>query len=80
MIIDTKSIMSVTEVNQNFSRATKIAENNGSVIIFKKNKPCYMLIDLKSNPQIELTDDEKIDIIAKRILVKYRKAFEELAK
>ena len=27
-----------------------------------------------------LTDDEKIDIVAKRVMDKYRKAFEELAK
>ena len=30
--------------------------------------------------QLELTDDEKIDIVAARVLKKYRKAFEELAK
>ena len=29
---------------------------------------------------MELTDDEKIDIAAKRVLVRYHKAFEELAK
>ena len=28
----------------------------------------------------ELTDDEKIDFFAKKILSKYRRAFEELAK
>ena len=28
----------------------------------------------------DLTDDEKIDIVAKRVMDKYRKAFEELAK
>lgn len=80
MTINTKQIMSVTEVNQNFSKATKIVEKNGSVVIFKNNKPCYMLLDLKNNPVIELTDDEKIEVVAKRVLEKYRKAFEELAK
>lgn len=80
MIIDTKQIMSVTEANQNFSKATRIAEKNGSVVIFKNNKPSFLLIDLQNNPVLELTDEEKIDIVAKRVLVKYRKAFEELAK
>lgn len=28
----------------------------------------------------ELSDDEKIDIVAKEVLEKYKKAFEELAK
>ncbi len=31
-------------------------------------------------PIIEMTDNEKIDCVAARILKKYRKAFEELAK
>ncbi|MCD8041009.1 MAG: type II toxin-antitoxin system Phd/YefM family antitoxin [Clostridia bacterium] len=80
MIINTEQILSVTEVNQNFSKATKIADSKGSVVIFKNNKPCYVLVDIKNNSVIELTDDEKIDIVAKRILEKYLPAFKELAK
>lgn len=80
MTINTEQILSVTEINQNFTRATKIAEKKGSVVIFKNNKPRYMLVDIQNNPVLELTDDEKIDIVAKRILEKYRPAFEELAK
>ena len=29
---------------------------------------------------MELTEDEKIDVAARRVLVRYHKAFEELAK
>ena len=36
--------------------------------------------DLEQEPEIEMTDDEKIDFVAARILKKYHKAFEELAK
>ena len=80
MTINTNSIISVSEANQNFSRATRIAEKNGQVVIFKNNKPKYILLDIESNPIIEMTDDEKIDFVAARILKKYKKAFEELAK
>ena len=80
MTINTNSIISVSEANQNFSKATRIAEKNGQVVIFKNNKPKYILLDRESNPPIEMTDDEKIDFVAARILKKYRKAFEELAK
>ena len=80
MTINTNSIISVSEANQNFSKATRIAEKNGQVVIFKNNKPKYILLDIESNPPIEMTDDEKIDFIAARILKKYRPAFEELAK
>ncbi len=80
MTIDTNQVISITEANQNFSRAARIADREGSVVIFKNNRPRYMLVNLKDNPALDLSDDEKIDVVAKRILEKHRKAFEELAK
>ena len=80
MTIDTSTIVSVTEANQNFSRVTRIAEKNGQAVIFKKNRPKYLLIDLDTSPVIDLTDDERIDIAAARVLAKYKPAFAELAK
>ena len=80
MQIDTNTIVSVTEANQNFSRVARIAEKNGQAVIFKNNRPKYMVIDLESSPMLELTDDEKIDIVAARILKRFKPAFEELAK
>ena len=80
MQIDTNTIVSVTEANQNFSCVTKIAEKNGQAIIFKNNRPKYMVIDLDASPLLELTDEEKIDIVAARILKRFKPAFEELAK
>ena len=80
MQIDTNTIVSITEANQNFSRVTRIAEKNGQAIIFKNNRPKYMVVDLENSPVLELTDDEKIDIVAARILKRFKPAFEELAK
>ncbi len=80
MLINTSQVLSITEANQNFSRAARIADREGSVVIFKNNKPHYMLVNLHDNPALELSDDEKIDVVAKRVLEKHRKAFEELAK
>ena len=80
MNIDTNTIVSVTEANQNFSRVTRIAEKKGQAVIFKNNRPKYMLIDIENSPMIEMTEDEKIDFVAARILKKYKAAFLELAK
>ena len=80
MKIDTNTIVSVTEANQNFSRVARITEKYGQTIIFKNNKPKYMMIDLENSPIIDMTDDEKIDFVAARILKKYKPAFLELAK
>ncbi|MGN0963518.1 MAG: type II toxin-antitoxin system Phd/YefM family antitoxin [Clostridia bacterium] len=80
MQINTNTIVSVTEANQNFSKVTRIAEKNGQAVIFKNNRPRYMLIDLEKSDSIDITDDEKIDMIAARILKEHKAAFEELAK
>ena len=80
MTIDTKTIISVTEANQNFSRVTRIVDMHGQAVIFKNNRPKYLLVDMENTPWFDMTDDEKIDIVAARILKKYKPAFEELAK
>ncbi len=80
MMIDSRKIITVTEANQNFSKATRIADMHGDVLVFKNNKPKYKLQNLELEPDLELTDDEKIDIVARRILNRFKPAFLELAK
>lgn len=80
MNINTETITTMTEANQNFSKVAKVAENNGQAVIFKNNKPKFLLIDVDSNSYFEITDDEKIDVAAKRIMNRFKPAFEELAK
>lgn len=80
MNINTDTITTMTEANQNFSKVAKVAENNGQAVIFKNNKPKFLLIDIESNSFFDITDDEKIDVAAKRIMNRFKPAFEELAK
>lgn len=78
--IDTNKIVSISEANQNFSKVARMVDRSGEIYIFKNNKPKYKLIDLENDTDIEMSNDEKIDFVARRILEKYRSAFEELAK
>lgn len=81
MNINTDQIVSISEANQNFSKVARMAESMGEIIIFKNNKPKYKLIDLEYELEASgLSEDELIDAAAERILKKYKKAFEELAK
>ncbi|MGM9565955.1 type II toxin-antitoxin system Phd/YefM family antitoxin [Evtepia sp.] len=80
MMIDTTQIITVTEANQNFSRATRIADEKGAALVFKNNRPKYKLTNLEVEPDLELTDDEKIDVVARRIMNRFKPAFLELAK
>ena len=68
MKIDTDSIVSVSEANQNFSRVTRIADARGEAVIFKNNRPKYLLIDLEGPPLAGLEEKEKLRRVAERIL------------
>ena len=80
MNINTETITTMMEANQNFSKVAKLSENNGQAVIFKNNKPKFLLIDVDSNSYFDISDDEKIDVAAKRIMNRIKPAFEELAK
>lgn len=62
------------------SKGAKVAERNGQAVIFKNNKPKFLLIDVELNSDFDITDDEKIDVTARRIKNSFKPAFEELAK
>lgn len=80
MKLDTNEIISISAANQNFSNVIKIADKRGRAVIFKNNKPRYILMNIEESPIIEMSDDEKIDFVAARILKEHKDAFLELAK
>ena len=80
MMINTTAIVSATEANQNFSRVAKLAEQKGRVYVFRNNRPKLLVIDLDTEPQVEISEDEKFRLVTQRILNEHRAAFEELAK
>ena len=72
---------SITEANRNFSKVVKKCKELGEVIILKNNKMVFSVKSLDFNfEETEITDEEKFEIASKRVLKKYHKAFEELAK
>ena len=81
MLINTNSMFSITQANQNFSAVARAVDAKGEAVILKNNRPKYLIIDMeKSDLILDLSEDEKINIVAKRILEKYYPAFKELAK
>lgn len=78
MKILTKNLVSITEANQNFSKVARLAEENGDVLILKNNKPEFLLSKFDGNKM--LSDNDVLELVARRILDKHKKAFKELAK
>ena len=80
MLINSQNIVPISRASRNFSEVAHLAEKTGEVFLFKNNRPKFRLVDVEAHPEIEMTDDERIEFVARRILRRYRSDFEELAK
>ncbi len=80
MLVDTKDIVTMTEANQNFSTVARSADRNGRAVVFKNNKPRYLVVSLADGNFLDLSDDERIEVVARRIMRRHGGAFRELAK
>ena len=80
MLVNTQKIVSISEANQNFSKIAKLVDVDKSVVIMKNNKPKYILLDFDEFSKEAISEDEKLDTIANRILFENLEAFKALAK
>lgn len=79
MLINTKAMISITEANQHFSSATKLADQNGRIVIMKNNKPAYVLSSFQDD-SLQFASDESVRNTAKELLKEYREDFLKMAK
>ena len=80
MNLDARMMVPIFEANEDFSRVIYLAESYGRVVILEDNNPKYLMIDLEQETLIyDLTDEEKLEIVTKRIMKQYKPAFEKLA-
>ena len=80
MIIDTNTMISITEANQNFSKVTKLVDEKGTAVILKNNIPRYLVIEFSKADESAIASDEDVLTISKRLLKKNKEAYEVLAK
>ena len=80
MNIDTNTIVSMTEANQNFSMVTRIVDQYGTAVIFKNNKPRYEVKVFDDAESDEIAADEDVLDVSKKLLKRNAAIYEELAK
>jgi antitoxin Phd len=82
MIISTQRILSVTTANQNFTKVTQTAKKFGDTIIFKHNKPAYVLFDIEIMGEAFVKEYEKLKMkyLSEKLLNEYEEAYKDLAK
>ena len=80
MTVDTNTMVSITEANQNFSKVARLVDELGSVVILKNNAPRYLVIDFSKADDSAIAKDEDVLEISKRLIAQNKEAYEVLAK
>lgn len=80
MNINTKSLVSITEANQNFSKVARLVDENGSAVILKNNVPRYLIIEFSKAENEQLAENEDVMEISKRLFDKNKEAYGVLSK
>jgi len=80
MQVNTNTLVSITEANQNFSKVARLVDENGMAVILKNNVPRYLVIEFSQAEAEQTMPDEDIMSISKRLIAKNMTAYKELAK
>ena len=80
MTIDTNTIVSISEANQNFSKVARLVDERGSAVILKNNVPRYLVIDFSKADEDIIAADEDVLSISKKLMAQNKEAYEVLAK
>ena len=80
MTIDTNTMVSITEANQNFSNVTRVVDEHGTAVILKNNVPRYLVIDFSKAEAQKIADIEDVTAISERLIKQNMEAYKELAK
>ena len=80
MNINTNSLVSLTEANQNFSRVARLVDETGAAVSLKNNVPRYLIVEFSQAEKAQKASNEDVLAISKRLIAQNRAAYEELAK
>ena len=80
MTVNTNTLISITEANQNFSKVARLVDQNGSAVILKNNVPRYIVLEFSEVENAQTAYNEDVADISKRLIAKNLEAYKELAK
>ena len=80
MMINSNTLVSITEANQNFSKVARLVDEHGSAVILKNNVPRYLIVEFSQAEQMQAAEGEDVMQVSARLIQQNRAAYEELAK
>ena len=79
-MINSNTMVSITDTNQNFSKVARMVDECGSAVILKNNVSRYLIIEFSQAEQMQAAADEDIMQISTRLIQQNQSAYKELAK
>lgn len=80
MTVDTDTMISITEANQNFSKVARMVDEYGTAVIMKNNAPRYLVIDFSKAEKEKVVSTEDVIAISEKLIKQNMQAYEVLAK
>ena len=80
MMIDSTTMVSISDANQNFSRVARLVDERGSAVIMKNNMPRYLVVDIRQLEKITSADGADAARIAAQLMQQNQEAYEGPAK
>lgn len=80
MRVDTDTMVSISDANQNFSKVARLVDERGSAIILKNNAPRYLILDFTKINESKVAADEDVNAISRRLIEQNMEAYGVLAK
>lgn len=83
MMVETSTLVPMTEANQNFSKVTRLVDETGLAVILKNNKPRYIVVGFEEYDELQTARaarKQKIDAAADQLIAENLEALQELAK
>lgn len=83
MMVNTSTLVPMTEANQNFSKVTRLVDETGLAVILKNNKPRYIVVDFDEYDEVQAVLEarkQKVEAAADRLITENMEALQELAK
>lgn len=80
MNVNTDTLISISEANQNFSKVARLVDKYGSAVILRIKSPRYVILDSPKADEVSAPADDEIMALSDMFIKKNKKVYEELAK
>ncbi|MCV0002220.1 type II toxin-antitoxin system Phd/YefM family antitoxin [Mobiluncus mulieris] len=80
MQVNTDTLVSITEANQNFSKVARLVDQYGSAVILKNNTPRYVVMEFAQVEKNTEASDTEVNEISQQLMKRNTHVYQELAK